>query len=144
MMGSAKKWMGVTLAATLLIGVGAGVLADRFLLAPTTVHSRKPDVGRGGDSQHREHGERMVERLRSGLELTEEQAAQLEKVMNDNHETARQFWGDSRQEYEALRRQFRADIRGILSDEQQVKFDEMVAEYETRNHNEREGRRGGR
>ena len=142
-MTSAKKWMGVTLVATLLIGIGAGVLADRLLLA-SAVHSRARDVDRRGDGEHSEHGRRMVERLRSGLELTEEQVAQLETVMNDNHETARQFWGNSRQEYEALRQQFRADIRGLLSDEQQVKFDEMVAEYEARNRREREGRRGGR
>ncbi len=140
MMASAKKWIGVSLLATLLIGVGAGVLVDRFLLA-STVHSRARDVDRRGDGQHREHGGRMVERLRSGLELTEEQATQLEAVMNANHETARKFWGDSRQEYEALRQQFRADIRGLLNNEQQVKFDEMVAEYEARNHRNREGRR---
>ena len=142
-MASGKKWMGVALVATLLIGVGSGVLIDRFLLA-STVHSRGRDVSRRGGGEHREHGRGMVERLRSGLELTDEQAGRLETVMNENHETAREFWGNSRTEYEALREQFRADIRGLLSDAQKVKFDEMIADYESRNHGDREGRRSGR
>lgn len=143
MVASAKKWMGVTLLATLLMGVAAGVLVDRFLLAPT-VHSRASDADRRGDRGHRDHGRGMVERLRSGLALTDGQAAELEAVMNENHETARQFWDNSRKEYEALRQQFRADIRAVLNDDQQSKFDDMVAQYESKNRRNREGRRDGR
>ncbi len=148
MMASAKKWMGVTLVATLVIGMGAGVLVDRFLLASTltgsTVHSRARDVDRSRGGEHSERGRRMVERLRSGLELTDDQAARLEEVMNRNHETAHQYWKDSRQEYETIRQQFRADIRELLNEEQQVKFDQMVAEYEATSHRDRERRRSAR
>jgi len=144
MVASAKKWMGVTLVATLVLGMGVGILVDRFVLA-STVHSRAGDVDRGGSGDHRDRGQRMVERLRSGLDLTDDQAARLEGIMNKNHETAHEFWQNSRQEYEALRRQFRADIRGLLNEDQQVKFDEMVAEYESkRKDREREGRRGAK
>lgn len=142
MMASAKKWIGVTLLATLVIGIGLGVLVDRFLLA-STVHSRPSNMERRGGG-HREHGRRMVERLRSNLDLTDEQAAELESVMNENHETARAFWRNSRSEYEALRQQFRADIRELLSDEQRGRFDEMVAEFEAKHEKGREGRRGDR
>ena len=145
MMASAKKWMGVTLLATLVIGMGAGVLVDRFLLASTSmVHSRARNVDRRGTGEHSERGRHMVERLRSGLDLTDDQAARLEEVMNRNHDTAHQYWKDSRQEYEAIRQQFRADIRELLNEEQQVKFDQMVAEYETKSHRDREGRRSAR
>lgn len=145
MMASAKKWMGVTLLLTLVIGMGAGVLGDRFLLASTSmVRSRAGDVDRPGGGEHRERGRHMVERLRSRLDLTDDQAARLEEVMNRNHETAHQFWKDSRQEYETLREQFRADIRELLTEEQQVKFNEMVAEYEAKSRRDREGRRGAR
>ena len=143
MSASAKKWMGVTLVATLVIGVGGGVLVDRFLLA-SAVHSRGDDRSRGGDDDHRERGSRMVERLRSGLELTDEQVARLEEVMNKNHETAHEFWQNSREEYEALRKQFRADIRTVLTDEQTVKFDEMAAEYDAKRGRGRRGHRDDR
>jgi Spy/CpxP family protein refolding chaperone len=139
-MNSAKKWMGVTLLATLSIGVGAGVLIDRFLLA-SAAHTRSADRSRREPGEHRNHGGRMVERLRSGLDLTDEQVTQLTAVMNENHEIAREFWGNSRREYEALRGQFRADIRALLNDEQRVKFDAMVAEDEDKNQKDRERRR---
>ena len=83
----------------------------------------------------------MVERLRSGLDLTDDQAARLEEVINRNHETAHQYWKNSRQEYEKIRHQFRADIRELLNERQQVKFDEMIAEYEAKGRRDREGRR---
>ena len=151
MMASAKKWMGVTLVATLVIGMGAGVLVDRFLLASTltgltgsTVHSRARGVDRSRGGEHSERGRHMVERLRSGLDLTDDQAARLEEVMNRNHETAHQYWKNSRQEYETIRQQFRADIRELLNEEQQGKFDEMVAEYEAKGRRDREKRRSAR
>ena len=52
-MASAKKWMGVTLLATLVIGMGAGVLVDRFLLASTIqgcIHARATSIARGAAS----------------------------------------------------------------------------------------------
>lgn len=140
-MASAKKWMGVTLVTTLVIGMGAGILLDRLVLLPT-VDSRMSDSRGAGERRHRDRGHRMVERLHSRLGLTDEQVARLEEVMNENHETARQFWRNSRKEFETLRQQFRADIRELLTEEQRVTFDEMVAEYEAKNRRDRrEGRR---
>lgn len=122
---TAKRWMALALFAALGIGVGSGILLDRFLLLP----ARSTDV-RAGRGRHSEHGQRMLEHLRERLELTDEQTAKLEKVLERNHETARQFWSESREGYEAIRRQFRSDIRELLTDEQREEFDAMVAEYE--------------
>lgn len=147
-MASAKKWMGVTLLATLVLGMGAGVLLDRFLLASTlpgsTGHSRSRDVDSSPGSEHSKRGRRMVERLRSGLDLSDDQAARLEEVIDRNHETAHQYWKNSRQEYEKIRQQFRADIRELLNEGQQLKFEEMIAEYEAKGRRDREGRRSDR
>lgn len=142
-MTSAKKWMGVTLVTTLVIGMGAGILLDRLVLVPT-VDSRTSDSERSGERRHRDRGHRMGERLHSRLGLTDEQVARLEEVMSENHETARQFWRNSREEFETLRQQFRADIRELLTEEQRVAFDEMVAEYEAKSHRDLGGRRGER
>jgi len=125
MVTTTKRWMSVALLSMLAIGVGAGILIDRLVLAPTV----SSDV-RAGDGHHRDHGGRMVARLRERLDLTEKQASELEEVMNRNHETARQFWSESRDEYEALRKQFRRDIRELLTEAQRREFDDMVSEYE--------------
>lgn len=142
MTSSAKKWIGVTLAATLVIGMGAGILVDRFLLVSTADSGVSDSRERG--ERHRDRGRRMVERLRSRLALTDEQAARLDTVMKENHETAREFWRNSRQEFETLRRQFREDIRELLTEEQRVTFDQMVAEYESKNRRGKEDRQGER
>ncbi len=137
MVATARKWMSVTLVATLFIGVGAGILVDRFLLGPTAFGA---DVerrsGRGGD--HRDHGRHMVERLEERLGLESDQVAELEVVMNRHHETARAFWKDSRSQFETLRVQIRRDIRELLTEEQKVEFDTMVAEYESKREHGRE------
>ena len=125
MAATTKTWMAVALFAALAIGAGSGILLDRYLLLPAT----SAEVRTGG-GRHREHGQRMLEHLRERLELTETQAAELEKVLERNHETARRFWSESREGYEAIRQQFRRDIRALLTEEQREKFDAMVAEYE--------------
>ena len=124
MVTAAKKWMWTTLVATFLIGAGAGILLARILLIPT-VHSNTRDSERH-DGSHRDHSRRMTERLRSELDLTAEQAAALEDVMNKNHEIAREFWRESRLEFGELRQQFRQDIRSTLTEEQKQRFDRFV------------------
>jgi len=137
MVATARQWMSVTLVATLFIGVGAGILVDRFLLGPTAFGA---DVerrsGRGGD--HRDHGRHMVARLEERLDLRADQVVKLEAVMNRHHEAARAFWKDSRSQYETMRVQIRHDIRELLTEEQKVEFDTMVAEYESNREHGRE------
>ena len=133
MVATARKWMSVTLLATLFIGVGAGILVDRFLLGPTAFGADfERRSGRGGD--HRDHGRHMVKRL----DLKSDQVAELEAVVNRHHETARAFWKDSRSQFETLRVQIRRDIRELLTEEQKVEFDTMVAEYESTREHRRE------
>ncbi len=136
MVATARKWMSATLVATLFIGVGVGILVDRFLLGPTAFGDVERRSGRGGN--HRDHGRHMVERLEERLDLTSGQVAELEAVVNRHHETARAFWKDSRSQFETMRVQIRRDIRELLTEEQKVEFDTMVAEYESNREHGRE------
>ncbi len=134
MVTAARKWMSVTLVSTLVLGIGAGILIDRLLLVPSVFSSDR--VERRGGRDHRDHGRRLMEKLRSELDLEDAQAVAVEQAMSENHEVARQFWKDSRLEFETLRAQFRNDIRAVLTEEQNARFDEMLAE--------RDKNRGGR
>ena len=133
-MTSSKKWMWITLLATLLLGVGVGVLVDRFLLVPTVLSSGSDRPERWQDRRSR-----FRARLQEELALGPEQSRDIERVLEGNHETARQFWAESRQQFDALRQQFRSDIRGVLTEEQATRFDELLAEREARR-KDREGR----
>jgi len=126
MVTAARKWMSVSLLATLVIGVGAGVLVDRLLLMPLVYSSTRDVAPRGRD--HRGHGRQMMERLRAELDLSDAQAEAVSEVMDKNHETAQRFWKESREEFDSLRAQFRRDFREVLTDAQNERFDEIVAE----------------
>lgn len=122
-----SKWMWMTLCATLVIGVGIGILFDRVVLE-RAVHSDNADRSERSDSDHDKRARRFREHLQRELELTPEQAERLEVVLGKNHETAHAFWEASRREFDELRQQFRKDIREVLTDEQRTKFDRLLAE----------------
>lgn len=139
MVARGNKWMWVTLLATLSIGVAAGVLLDRLVLVPTVSSSDRNARDR---DRHDNHGERLAERLRRELDLSQEQAATLQGVIEGNHEKAHQFWRESRAEFDDLRQQFRDDIRQHLTDEQRVRYDRLLAEIDARRESERRERNG--
>jgi hypothetical protein len=122
--------MWATLVSVLLLGVGAGVLVDRFVLMPTVLSST-PDVSNSRD-RHRDRGARFLSRLEKDLGLSPEQKTALEGVLAQNHEEAHAFWQQSRQEFDQLRQKFRAEIRELLNEEQRPRFEQMLAEYDAR------------
>lgn len=125
-----KKWIGLSLLSTLLLGIGLGILLDRTVLE-RVVHSRD-----GADVDRRDgHGDRTaryLEKLTSELALTSEQRASLREVLEENHDTAHEFWEQSRAEFDELRQSFRRDIRELLTEEQRERYDRMLAEYDAR------------
>lgn len=123
--------MGATLVATLVLGIGAGVLVDRLLILPGTAARAEADAG-AQRSDHDQRRQRFRDRLRDELHLTAEQQSKLAEVLDANHDVAERFWEDSRRQYEDLRKSFRQDIRALLTEEQRVRFDEMVAAYDAR------------
>jgi len=122
------KWVGITLAAVLVLGIGAGVLVDRFLLLATVESAISPDANR--EERHDDRAKRFRARLQEELDLTDEQKGRLDEVLARNHETAEQFWRDSRTRFDELRMTFREDIRSLLSPDQKVKFDELLAKHD--------------
>ena len=63
----------------------------------------------------------------SELGLTDEQAAELEAVIEKNHDTARPILGGvAIEQFDALRQQFRDDIREHLTEEQRTRFDRLA------------------
>lgn len=121
------RWMWMTLVATLVIGVGVGILFDRVVLE-RAVHSDNVERAESDRSDHDSRRQRFREHLREELDLTSEQAERLEAVLGRNHETAHEFWEASRREFDELRQQFRHDIREVLTEEQKARFDQLLAE----------------
>lgn len=107
--------MWASLVLTLIVGMGMGIALDRLAL------------GRDGDlGDRRGRGERLSERLAEELHLTPEQRAQVDASIAASRDQARELWRESQTSFEALRNEFRHEIRALLEPEQQARFDEMV------------------
>jgi hypothetical protein len=143
MMAASRGWIAATLGLALVVGLSAGVLLDRFVLTGLEMRVASgpraaerdgardsQDASRDrGDDRHREP---LLDRLTRELQLSEAQTRDLEQVLASNAERARQYWSQSRGQYDALREEFREAIRGVLTDEQRARFDDMLTRGQQR------------
>ena len=73
-----------------------------------------------------------MERLSVELDLSQPQQGDLEEMLESRRVGAREFWEDFRHAYCDVRDRFRSDIRELLEDEQQQKFDQMTQRLDRR------------
>jgi Spy/CpxP family protein refolding chaperone len=128
-----RKWMYVTLLLILVLGMSLGVLLDRFVLIEARGDTRE-------SRDHREHGERFINHLQSELKLSPEQRESLEDKLATNREKAEAFWKETRSSYGELRKEFRKDIRDLLTPDQQKRYDELLAAEDARRRERRQKR----
>ena len=133
-------WTSVGL--TLLVGVCLGVVADRLVFRQNlALASPAPDTRPmwfvcsdlmldAEDQPGYHYPEKSRKELLGGLsvelDLTPEQQDELETMLESRREGARGFWENMRHAYCDRRDVFRSDIRGLLEDDQQRKFDSMI------------------
>ncbi len=149
-----RVWMTAALGVTLVLGLSLGILLDRFALTTPETHvvsepAEAAGGGRGREARsdrtdNRRHREPLLDRLTRELELTSVQHDSLETVLSANRERARASWRDWRGQYDAMREEFRDDIRAVLSDAQSTEFDEMLARDEERRQERRRRQSDGR
>lgn len=80
-----------------------------------------------------EHGQpqaRLLERFTRRLRLTAEQRAQVATILEATRQKIEALRAESRPRFEAIRNSTRAEIRQLLTPEQQQTFDVMDAEFE--------------
>ena len=139
---SPKNWMWTSVGLTLLVGVCIGLLVDRLVLTPSVALANPAPESRpmwflctelmldAEDQPGYLYPERfrtgLLESLSEELDLSKPQRDGLETMLDDRRGGAREFWESLRHAYCDVRDQFRADIRVLLEQEQQLKFDEML------------------
>lgn len=142
---ASSVWMAAALGLTLVVGVSAGVALDRFVLTTPEAHLPANRSPRATTTDTRDddgrHGERLLTRLTRELELTAEQHDQLEAVLANNRERADAYWKTSRGEYTALREEFRAAIRSVLTEPQREQFNQLLQRDEERRQQQSQRRR---
>lgn len=111
-----KLWFAIFVIVILVIGFGAGVASDRYLLL-----GRRPFGGRPGPPKPTEIAVRMSQELG----LSADQRMRLEAVFERNGDRLEKFRAQTRAEFERLRNQLDTEISAILTPEQRAKFEEQ-------------------
>lgn len=72
----------------------------------------------------------IVEKFTRELNLTPDQARQLNEILDETHKAYREHEA----QIEAIRQQARARIRGILTEQQKPKYEQLLARHEQERH----------
>lgn len=114
---------------SLLIGVVIGVSVQRCAFQHF------------GPPRHGDMKKHMLSRLSHDLHLSAEQKAKVEAVFEAKRPKMKALRAETRPQFEAIHKETQAEIRVLLSPEQQTKFDAINAKREAR-FRDREKRRG--
>jgi Spy/CpxP family protein refolding chaperone len=121
-----KIWL-VVLSIFILGGVTGAALDSIYRL--------KANGGRGAggaDARGPRDTGKTLEKMKSDLSLTDQQAEQIRSILDQTRNDYRALRNEVRPRYDALRQQARAKIRALLNPDQQQKFDAKVAEHDAR------------
>ena len=76
--------------------------------------------------------QRIVDRMRRHLNLSDSQVQQLKQIMEETDAKFKELRKQTSPAFDNVRREMRDRIRRILTPEQAVKFDEIVRRHEAR------------
>jgi len=86
----------------------------------------------------------FVRALDKHVDLSDEQEAQIREILARREQESRALFESIKPEMDRTLEQARADVRALLTDEQQAGMDEYVAQARDRYHKERSDKRDGR
>ncbi|MDT7688162.1 MAG: motif family protein [Acidobacteriota bacterium] len=120
--GSARFKLWLAVVAVFVLGCVTGALLDSaYRLRAANARTE----GRG-----RRESEEVFEKMRRDLNLTEEQAASVRKILDSTRDSYRELRAETRPRFDAIRQSARTRIRALLTPEQQQRFDAKVAEMD--------------
>jgi len=113
-----------------LVVLGVFVLGGVTGAALDSVYRLKASGGERGGVHSPRDKERMFDRMKSDLNLTDSQAEQIRAILDQTRNEFRALRNQVEPQYDALRQQVRTKIRALLTPEQQQKFDAKAAEHD--------------
>ncbi len=140
-------WFSAFVVVVLLAGVASGILLDRFLLRPPPGRFDRPGAmmgmpGRGGPGGMRPgmpgpdggraglrapRPEALAERLTRELQLTPAQREKVLAALERRRAKLDEIRNDTQSRMQKEQADLRAEIRTLLDEKQQKRFDEVVA-----------------
>lgn len=132
-MMSSKSKAVLSFVTVFIIGVAVGVLLENYVLDKK---NRAP--------QHRDPNQMLFEKFTAELTLSSAQQDTLRSLLDDIKDKHRELGRKRHQEYDKIRSEFDAEFRKILTNDQLVKYEELVRQFEERMRDRRENGRRGR
>jgi len=139
-------WFSAFVIVVMLIGIASGILLDRFLLRPSPDRfvrglgpgagmtqrmgpggMRPGAMGRGGGPGAIGGPGGLSERLAQELELSAVQKEQVAAILTRRRARLDQVRGEMQERMQKEQADLRAEIRGVLTEKQQKRFDEVMA-----------------
>jgi Spy/CpxP family protein refolding chaperone len=140
-----RLWFALFVVAVLGVGFVAGLIVGRRIATSPEFVGGGPGGGRppgpGGRGGGPPSPRRLVERLDRDLQLTDDQEARIQQIFETRRPALERTQRDMRERMEQEQRELTAEIRGVLTPEQQPKFDTWLEEERARGRGR--GRRGG-
>jgi hypothetical protein len=122
MNGKSRAWALALLVAVFLVGGAAGAAVDRMLVGDREVSSGQ----RGRTSGDRDRRRSYLDWLGAQLELSEQQRAEVQGILERHRDQVSGLWREMRPRYEELQQQARAEIRGLLTEDQAAAYDALL------------------
>lgn len=122
MNGKSKTLALALLFGAFVVGAAVGAVADRYLITGSAAEQS------GESAVHdRDRRQSYMEWLAAELELTDDQRQHVAAVLERNREEVRALWQETRPAFEELKTRLRAEVREVLTQEQQVAYDSLLA-----------------
>jgi Spy/CpxP family protein refolding chaperone len=126
-----RIWFALFVLAVFVAGLASGVLIGRRM-GPPLLRPDGPRIGMGPGPGMGRGGQggpppgRLIERLQRDLALTPEQRAQVEKIFEARRPRLEEVQREVRARAEQEQRELQAEIRAVLTPEQQARFDRWL------------------
>jgi hypothetical protein len=132
MNGKPKAWALALLLGAFLLGGVTGVVLDRTFVggAPSETDATR----RGSDRDRRTT---YLDWLAAELALTDQQREEVAAILERNREEVAALWQETRPAFEEVRNRLRDEVRELLSQEQQVAYDALIANERDRHRRRR-------
>lgn len=124
------EWKQVVIA--LILGVALGTFG--------ALRYTQSDFHAGWKNPEKFH-QRIMERFTSKLKLTSDQQQKMSEILESTRSRMDALRQEAFPKFRQIRESSKAEIRALLTPEQQIKFDAMAAEREARFEKRRGGRR---
>lgn len=127
-----KFWIVLSLIVVFAAGFFGGILFEDYIL-DKKAKQRPP----------RKSSVRFptLEIMAEELTLTPEQQEQIREIFNNNEKRIKNLRSEIHERYSGMRTQLRNEIKSVLTEEQNLKFDAMIEKYVSHRRKELEGRK---